>query len=127
MKLQKSLWKQTFNMKGYLIGLLSRIALVVCTIFYIVSGIILYFIGLLSATFISIVEAVIIMPLFYIFTGVNYFNKICNINHYHGLSCDIDFSTAGFYIFSICGHWFYDLFYNLLEFLKYEAGRHRLS
>ena len=114
-------------MKGYLIGVFARIALVLCIIFYIASGIILYFIGILSATITSVVEGVIIMPLFYIFTGVCYFEEISNINHYRGMSCDIDINTAGFYVFSICGHWYFDLFDNLLEFLKDEAGRHRLS
>lgn len=113
-------------MKGYLIGLLARIALVLCTVIYIGIAIPLYIIGLLLISLISIVEAVIIMPLFYIFTGVNYFGSICEINGYHGLICDTDINTVAFYVFSMCGHWYYDFFYNILEFLKDEADRHRL-
>lgn len=114
-------------MKGYLIGLFARIALVLCTIFYIVSEIILFFsVGFLM-TLVSIVEGLIIMPLFYILTGVYYFDKIGDINTKHGLFCDVNLNTAGFYVFSVAGHWFHDLFCNLLNFLKNEADRHRLS
>lgn len=106
-------------MKKYLINFIKRLAFIVLFILYIVGAAAYTMLGGLVVLVLSLVEMLIFMPIIWVFTGVNYMDKLydycCYKSRYNGFIVDFEFGywrTASGALFSLIGHYVYDFVFD---------------